>query len=155
MRSSDVRFAMITILKTLVRIDVAEHPKGSNRGEIVDRINILEGGSLEDPWCASTYAFAYKLGHDLAGKPYGYEPSISTSETVRRGKKAGKQTTAPKGGDAVCFMHADGSYFHTGCFNGWVNKQKGIYSVLEGNAGDRMQMRQHTTNEPATFISCE
>jgi hypothetical protein len=149
-----VREAMIAIAKTLLRLEVAEH--GNNKGEVVSRLLQLQGGHDGDPWCAAFYSFAYELGHDLAGVPRPYNPGLSTSEIVRLGREHGKETTKPKGGDAVCFngtAYGTG-YVHTAMFNGWL--VPGVsYQTIEGNVGDRVQAKIHNVTEPVTFISCE
>jgi hypothetical protein len=156
-----VRFAMLTAAKVLLRLDVAEHG-GPNRGEIVSKLLKLQGGHDGLPWCAAFYAFCYEFGHDMAGEPRAYDPGLSTKQIVQLGGVKGKVTAYPRGGDAVCFKVAPGEhdsygtgYKHTAMFVDYDDKVAGTYWTIEGNVGDRVQMRHHGGAEPVTFVSCE
>ncbi len=152
---SNVRLCMLTTAKALLRLSVREH--GANRGEVVSRLLELQGGSAGMPWCSAFYAFCFELAHDMTASVKPWNPGLSTSENYRLGKKAGKITTDPQGGDAVLFRDAASptGFRHTAMFGGWVDEAHGVYHTIEGNVGDAVQAKQHTTAESVVFVSCE
>lgn len=150
-----IRLSMLTLAKGMVRLNVAEHPKGHNAGEIVSKIIELQGGHDGDPYCAAGWAFMYELAHDVTKTQKAFDPGLSTSGIVRAGKAANRLTTMPFCGDAVCYIGGPTGYYHTGMFGEWIDKNAGTFWTIEFNVGDAvLQKTRNTHTTPAVFISC-
>ena len=122
------------------------------RGEQIVKIAFAEVGTKEFPansnktkygkwfgfdgvaWCAMFVSWCYAM----AGFPLpniGYKKGYAGCQTaVAYFKKLGMITDEPKLGALVFFdWNGDGRYDHTGIFNGWKNKSKGLLYTIEGN----------------------
>ena len=149
---------MMAQAKFALRMEIAEHG-GQNRGEVVDRLIIRQGGKPgpAGPWCAAFWATLYELACGVCGVTPAFDPGMSTSANVDAARRVGKLTSSPMPGDAACFRGNDygTGYIHTGMV--WSAPDvNGDYWTIEGNVGDAVRMRtRNLRDHPATFIGCE
>lgn len=99
---------------------------GNNTGPTVDKIIRANGGVIGEPWCGDFDAFCYRQGGSkLVDRAWA---SVNAIETGNRGDF--KQITNPARGDVVTF-----SFSHTGLFDKWIDRKRGIFRTIEGNTG--------------------
>lgn len=106
-----------------------ESPKNSNKTKYGQWFG-LDGLA----WCGMFVSWCY----DKAGVPLGnigFSKGFAGCQTaVAHFKKTGQITTMPKVGDIVFFdWNGDKRYDHTGIFNGWKDREKGVFYTIEGN----------------------
>ena len=147
---------MVIVAKELLRLEVAEHPPGSNRGEIVSRILRSEGVSPGQPWCNAFWRHVYHIAADFTGRKWFFQRGGSTRDLVNEAADANMITMIPLPGDAACYKgDAYGTgYVHTAMVLTPVDKY-GDYLTIEGNIGDGVKQRKHNVREAVTFVRCE
>jgi len=93
---------------------------------------------MRGAWCAMFVTYCYvKAGSKTfqKGSRYAYVPYIV--QDARRGINHLTITREPKLGDIVCYDWDGGVADHTGLFEKWIDRSKGIFSSIEGNtSGD-------------------
>lgn len=99
---------------------------GNNTGPVVDKIIHANGGVIGEPWCGDFVAFCYrKAGSKSVDRAWA---SVNAIESGNQGDF--KRTTNPAHGDVVTF-----SFSHTGLFDKWIDRAKGLFRTIEGNTG--------------------
>ena len=156
MSYTPMRGAMVLVAKELLRLETAEDPPGSNRGEIVSRILRSEGVAPGEPWCNAFWRHVYHIAADFTATPYLYGKGGSTAELVSEAVAKHRVTTTPGPGDACCFKGNayNTGYEHTGMFLEWVVKGES-YRAIEGNVGNAVTLVTHNISRPVTFVSAE
>lgn len=99
---------------------------GNNTGPVVDKIIHANGGVIGEPWCGDFVAYCYRAaGSKLVDRAWA---SVNAIQSGNNGDFI--RTTNPAHGDVVTY-----SFSHTGIFDKWVDRSKGIFLSVEGNTG--------------------
>lgn len=97
---------------------------GNNRGPMVSKIILANGGVIGEPWCGDFVAWCYRQCGSRA-------VNRSWASVFYLGRVAGLRTVKdPLPGDIVRY-----SFSHTGLFVRWIDRAAGIFEALEGNTG--------------------
>lgn len=99
---------------------------GNNTGPTVDKIIRANGGAIGEPWCGDFVAFVYKAaGSKTVDRSWA---SVNAIQSGNRGDF--KRVSDPQQGDVVTY-----SFSHTGLFDKWIDRSKGLFATIEGNTG--------------------
>lgn len=99
---------------------------GNNTGPTVDKIIKGNGGVIGEPWCGDFVAWCYRAaGSIIVDRAWA---SVNAIEAGNAGDFT--RTSQPARGDVVTY-----SFSHTGLFDKWIDRSKGIFQTIEGNTG--------------------
>lgn len=99
---------------------------GNNTGPVVNKIIRANGGVIGEPWCGDFVAYCYRdAGSQLVDRAWA---SVNAIESGNNGDF--KRIANPARGDVVTF-----SFSHTGLFDKWIDRKRGIFRTIEGNTG--------------------
>ena len=149
------------------QLGIKESPPGTNK------VKFTRWYGVTGPWCAMFVSFCYvTAGSKLAfvkGKRFAYTPYMVQDARDRDWtlRVVGKDEV--KQGDVVMYDWGGGGtgkspYLtdHTGLFEKWTNKSKGMFSAIEGNTaigndsnGGAVMRRNRTVSQVSAFIRAE
>lgn len=99
---------------------------GNNTGPEVDKIIRANGGVVGEPWCGDFDAFCYRqAGSKKVDRSWA---SVNAINSTNGGDF--KRISNPVRGDVVTF-----SFGHTGLFDKWIDRVRGLFATIEGNTG--------------------
>lgn len=145
-QSKGIRERVIDVARA--EIGTVEAPRGSNRGERIERYRTAVTGKGEnpkaaEPWCADFISFVFKS----AGAPIGFDEQ-GTDWVVqlkdwadRAGRYHDANSYTPLAGDIILFDYdKNGINDHTGVIERIANGR--IYTI-EGNSADSVRRRDY------------
>lgn len=140
--------------KAVTKIGVNENPPYSNRVEFSYWYGIIGA------WCAMFVTWSYVLGGTKRlqkGNRYAYVPYIA--DDARAGRNGLHLTADPVRGDIVCFQTHGWVPNHTGLFDHWIDRARGIFATVEGNTsqsvfddGGEVMRRTRYKSQVAAFV---
>lgn len=150
-----------------LKLGVKESPAGSNRVKYSVWYGVI------GPWCAMFVTFCYAAAGSkisfVKGKRYAYTPYMVQDARGRDWKLRTLTKDEVKQGDIVMYDWEGGGRTgsayktdHTGLFEKWTNKSKGLFTAIEGNTsttnnsnGGAVMRRNRTISQVSAFIRAE
>jgi hypothetical protein len=131
-------------------IGIAEVPKGSNAGGVINDFLALVGLPPRNPWCC---AFRCWLVHHVFVMLGQTPPDIKTGSTgalVQWAQLNRKIPDSPQPGDAVCVKgNTETGYEHTATL--FKIYPLGLLRTIDGNWGDKVSWAWHHVSQ-VTFV---
>lgn len=119
-----LRLSAFAVAETMIGV---MEQGGNNVGPQVLKIIHANGGVGGEPWCGDFVAFCYRqAGSKKVDRAWASVNAINTGNSgdfVR--------TTNPVRGNIVTY-----SFGHTGLFDKWIDRARGVFQTIEGNTGN-------------------
>lgn len=133
--------------KAMSFVGMIETPPGSNRGPIIDELNLQASIPLGSPWCA---AFATGLYRQSPKNPFktGIGSAYKISEWGKKQKCVVESKGASMGGDIFVILKGDG-HGHVGLVACDLGDK---VATIEGNAGNAVKQLIRKKADLAMFV---
>ncbi len=113
------------------QVGVEEHPRGSNRGPMVEQYLEAAGVAPGNPWCSSFLKWAARKAG--ASDELLSDITAMASSWYWFGQKEGRKFSEPNRGMVFVLVHKNGSGHCGMCISGAT---LGIFKSIEGNSND-------------------